>query len=340
MFVLFRARRENALCRVARSFLASTSGGGGGGGIGGGVGRHPRWWQMPKDVNAKSNLQSSCSYASKSSKKRRHSESDVLAAIRSRVAVRSPSDVPDGSNRMEDIPEGVLYGEHNDPSEERHLETQTEEEKEILEALSGLLDEDGEIKAEDRFPPLEHFYQDARSLEKEKRQEREKVKQLEHTMRRVKKVDRFGASLGTGKRKTAVAQVRIAPATSRRVGTEEEEDEDEDEKDEEIFGEIVVNGKPLDEYFQDSSLRQHVLAPFAATNTIGLFDVRIVVHGGGLSGQSQAARLGVARSLQNYDPAFRSQLKPMGLLTRDSRVVERKKPGLKKARKAFQWVKR
>ena len=290
---------------------------------------------MPKDV--KSNLR--CSYASKSSKKRRHSESEVLAGIRSRVAVRSPSDVPDGSNnRMEDIPEGVLYGEHNDPSEERHLETQTEEEKEILEALSGLLDEDGEIKAEDRFPPLEHFYQDARSLEKEKRQEREKVKQLEHTMRRVKKVDRFGASLGTGKRKTAVAQVRIAPATSRRVGTEEEEDED--EKDEEIFGEIVVNGKPLDEYFQDSSLRQHVLAPFAATNTIGLFDVRIVVHGGGLSGQSQAARLGVARSLQNYDPAFRSQLKPMGLLTRDSRVVERKKPGLKKARKAFQWVKR
>ena len=112
--------------------------------------------------------------------------------------MRSPSDVPDGSNnRMEDIPEGVLYGEHNDPSEERHLETQTEEEKEILEALSGVLDEDGEIKAEDRFPPLEHFYQDARSLEKEKRQEREKVKQLEHTMRRVKKVDRFGASLGT-----------------------------------------------------------------------------------------------------------------------------------------------
>jgi len=239
---------------------------------------------------------------------------------------------------MEDIPEGVLYGEHNDPSEERHLETQTEEEKEILEALSGLLSEDGEIKAEDRFPPLEHFYQDVRSLEKEQRQEREKVKQMEHTMRRVKKVDRFGASLGTGKRKTAVAQVRIAPATSRRVGTEEEEDED--EKDEEIFGEIVVNGKPLDEYFQDSSLRQHVLAPFAATNTIGLFDVRIVVHGGGLSGQSQAARLGVARSLQNFDPAFRSQLKPMGLLTRDSRVVERKKPGLKKARKAFQWVKR
>ena len=324
MFVLFRRNAR----RVARSFLASTSGGGGGGG----GGAQPRW-QMPKVSNR-------CSYASKSSKKRRHSESEVLAGIRSRVAVRSPSDVPDGSNRMEDIPEGVLYGEHNDPSEERHLETQTEEEKEILEALSGLLDEDGEIKAEDRFPPLEHFYQDARSLEKEKRQEREKVKQLEHTMRRVKKVDRFGASLGTGKRKTAVAQVRIAPATSRRVGTEEEEDEDEDEKDEEIFGEIVVNGKPLDEYFQDSSLRQHVLAPFAATNTIGLFDVRIVVHGGGLSGQSQAARLGVARSLQNYDPAFRSQLKPMGLLTRDSRVVERKKPGLKKARKAFQWVKR
>ena len=107
-----------------------------------------------------------------------------------------------------------------------------------------------------------------------------------------------------------------------------------------MFGEIVINGKPLDEYFQDVSLRQHVLAPFAATNTLGLFDVRVLVHGGGLSGQSQAARLGVARSLQNYDPAFRAQLKPLGFLTRDSRIVERKKPGLKKARKAFQWVKR
>ena len=230
---------------------------------------------MPKDI-VKSNLQKAVLITRRNRAKNADRESEVLAGIRSRVAVRSPSDVPDGSNnRMEDIPEGVLYGEHNDPSEERHLETQTEEEKEILEALSGVLDEDGEIKAEDRFPPLEHFYQDARSLEKEKRQEREKVKQLEHTMRRVKKVDRFWReSRDREEEDGGGASGRIAPATSRRVGTEEEEDEDEDEKDEEIFGEIVVNGKPLDEYFQDSSLRQHVLAPFAATNTIGLFDVR------------------------------------------------------------------
>ena len=148
-------------------------------------------------------------------------------------------------------------------------------------------------------------------------------------------MDRFGGSVGTGKRKTAVAQVRIVPAKGSKAG-----DEEETEEEEEVFGEIVINGKPLDEYFQDVSLRQHVLAPFAATNTLGLFDVRVLVHGGGLSGQSQAARLGVARSLQNYDPAFRAQLKPLGFLTRDSRIVERKKPGLKKARKAFQWVKR
>lgn len=274
-------------------------------------------------------------YSSKSSKKRPHSESEILAMIRSQIAIPVPSDIPDGTNNIDDIPEGILYGEFNDPTAERHLETQTKEEKEIIDELRALVLEREEPRAEDRLPPLEHFYQDAKSLEKEKRQEREKIKQMEQTMNRVKKVDRFGGSVGTGKRKTAVAQVRIVPAKGSKAG-----DEEETEEEEEVFGEIVINGKPLDEYFQDVSLRQHVLAPFAATNTLGLFDVRVLVHGGGLSGQSQAARLGVARSLQNYDPAFRAQLKPLGFLTRDSRIVERKKPGLKKARKAFQWVKR
>lgn len=255
--------------------------------------------------------------------------------IRSRVEITSPSDIPDGSAGIDKIPEGVLYGNYNDPTEKRHLETQTEDERAILEELNALVFDREEPRPEDRFPPLEHFYQDLRSLEKEKRHEREKMKQIEQTMSRVKKIDRGGGSVGTGKRKTAVAQVRIVPAKGSKAG-----DEEETEEEEEVFGEIVINGKPLDEYFQDVSLRQHVLAPFAATNTLGLFDVRVLVHGGGLSGQSQAARLGVARSLQNYDPAFRAQLKPLGFLTRDSRIVERKKPGLKKARKAFQWVKR
>lgn len=286
-------------------------------------------------IKAMNNKHQVSHYSSKSSKKRPHSESEILAMIRSQIAIPVPSDIPDGTKNIDDIPEGILYGEFNDPTAERHLETQTKEEKEIIEELRELVLEREEPRAEDRLPPLEHFYQDAKSLEKEKWQEREKIKQMEQTMNRVKKIDRFGGSVGTGKRKTAVAQVRIVPAKGSKAG-----DEEETEEEEEVFGEIVINGKPLDEYFQDVSLRQHVLAPFAATNTLGLFDVRVLVHGGGLSGQSQAARLGVARSLQNYDPAFRAQLKPLGFLTRDSRIVERKKPGLKKARKAFQWVKR
>lgn len=72
----------------------------------------------------------------------------------------------------------------------------------------------------------------------------------------------------------------------------------------------------------------------------GMFNFGVTVHGGGLSAQSQAVRHGLARALQNYNPEFRSALRPAGLLTRDSRVVERKKPGKAKARKSFQWVKR
>ena len=326
--------RQNAR-RVARSLLASTSGSSSTSNNGAGrtrlsdfvVASTPRAQPMMR-----------CWYSSKSSRKRPHSESEILSMIRSRVEITSPSDIPDGSAGIDKIPEGVLYGNYNDPTAKRHLETQTEDERAILEELNALVFDREEPRPEDRFPPLEHFYQDLRSLEKEKRQEREKMKQIEQTMSRVKKIDRGGGSVGTGKRKTAVAQVRIVPA--RGPKKDENNIDDDEEEEEEVFGEIIVNGKPMDEYFKDVSLRQHVLAPLAATNTLGLFDVRVIVHGGGLSGQSQAARLGVARCLQNYDPAFRAQLKPMGLLTRDSRIVERKKPGLKKARKAFQWVKR
>ena len=79
---------------------------------------------------------------------------------------------------------------------------------------------------------------------------------------------------------------------------------------------------------------------FLASNTAGLFDVWCTVKGGGINGQAGAVRLGISRALQNFNPAFRPSLKSAGLLTRDSRRVERKKPGQKKARKKFQWVKR
>ena len=332
--------RQNAR-RVARSLLASTSGSSNTtSSNNGGAGKCflSDFFVASTPRKAQPRMMR-CWYSSKSSRKRPHSETEILSMIRTRVAITSPSDIPDGSAGIDKIPEGVLYGNYNDPTEKRHLETQTEDERAILEELNALVFDREAPRPEDRFPPLEHFYQDLRSLEKEKRQEREKMKQIEQTMSRVKKIDRGGGSVGTGKRKTAVAQVRIVPARGPKKD-ENNIDDDDDDDDEEVFGEIIVNGKPMDEYFKDISLRQHVLAPLAATNTLGLFDVRVIVHGGGLSGQSQAARLGVARCLQNYDPAFRAQLKPMGLLTRDSRIVERKKPGLKKARKAFQWVKR
>ena len=103
---------------------------------------------------------------------------------------------------------------------------------------------------------------------------------------------------------------------------------------------MVVNGRSLIDYFKRATHADEVVKPFGATRTAGRFDVKATVKGGGLSGQAGAVRHGAARALQNYDPALRTALKRAGLLTRDSRMVERKKPGRKKARKAFQWVKR
>jgi small subunit ribosomal protein S9 len=264
---------------------------------------------------------------STNTKTRRMTAEELIQKIKKTIQVQSEEDIPEdrpfgtAKKVRKDIPDGVLYGSMNDPTPGRHLLKQSEEEVEILESLDSVFN--GEFADGDLLPPLEHFYQDVNVLEKEARQEREKRKQLEQKEFRVKKIDVYGGASATGKRKTAVAQVRIKPALS-----------------EESAGEIEVNGIPMDEYFAQTSLRQHVLAPFAATRTLGLFDMKVFVNGGGLSGQSQACRLGVARCLQNFDPSFRPALKQMGFLTRDSRVVERKKPGLKKARKAFQWVKR
>jgi small subunit ribosomal protein S9 len=93
-------------------------------------------------------------------------------------------------------------------------------------------------------------------------------------------------------------------------------------------------------YFPRAAHREHVLQPFVATEKLGAFDVFASVAGGGSTGQAGALRLGVARALQNYAPKMREELKGEGFLTRDPRVVERKKPGQAKARKRFQWVKR
>ncbi|MGN6160962.1 MAG: 30S ribosomal protein S9 [Marmoricola sp.] len=123
----------------------------------------------------------------------------------------------------------------------------------------------------------------------------------------------------TGRRKEAVARVRIVPGT----------------------GKWTINGRELDSYFPNKLHQQVVNEPFATTQMEGRFDVIARIHGGGITGQAGALRLGVARALNAVDvEANRPSLKKAGLLTRDARVIERKKAGLKKARKAPQFSKR
>ncbi|NCQ23483.1 MAG: 30S ribosomal protein S9 [Rhodobacteraceae bacterium CG17_big_fil_post_rev_8_21_14_2_50_63_15] len=130
--------------------------------------------------------------------------------------------------------------------------------------------------------------------------------------------DALGRSYATGKRKDAVARVWIKPGS----------------------GKVVVNGKPMKEYFARPVLQMILKQPFTVSGTEGQFDVTATVAGGGLSGQAGAVKHGVSKALQLYEPSLRGALKAAGFLTRDSRVVERKKYGKRKARRSFQFSKR
>ncbi len=123
---------------------------------------------------------------------------------------------------------------------------------------------------------------------------------------------------GTGRRKTSVARVRLYPGT----------------------GEIVVNDKPMEEYFVRDVDRVHVREPLRQSGMLEQFNVMVKVEGGGVSGQAGAVRHGIARALLEANPDLRPMLRKSGLLTRDPRQKERKKPGLKRARKAPQYTKR
>ena len=105
-------------------------------------------------------------------------------------------------------------------------------------------------------------------------------------------------------------------------------------------GKITVNGKDFKEYFPVDTMQYKLEQPFNIADLAGKFDVKVNVNGGGTTGQAEAIRLAISRALCKIDPENRVSLKPEGMLTRDSRIVERKKPGQKKARKKFQWVKR
>ena len=133
-----------------------------------------------------------------------------------------------------------------------------------------------------------------------------------------KKVDKYGRAYATGKRKDAVARVWIKPGT----------------------GKTTVNGRELDVYFARPVLRMIIAQPLVVANRVGQYDLMISVAGGGLSGQAGAVRHGLAKALTNFEPELRPALKKEGFLTRDSRVVERKKYGKRKARRSFQFSKR
>ncbi len=130
--------------------------------------------------------------------------------------------------------------------------------------------------------------------------------------------DAHGRAYATGKRKDAVARVWVKPGS----------------------GKVTVNGKEMDAYFARPVLRMVIGQPFSVANVSGQFDVLATVKGGGLSGQAGAVKHGISKALSLFDPELRPALKAAGFLTRDSRTVERKKYGKRKARRSFQFSKR
>ena len=141
---------------------------------------------------------------------------------------------------------------------------------------------------------------------------------LENTPLPEKKVDEHGRAYATGKRKNAVARVWLKPGS----------------------GIIKINGKISDDYFARPVLRMLINQPLVAAERVDQFDVTCSVTGGGLSGQAGAIRHGISKCLVNFEPEVKKALKPGGFLTRDSRVVERKKYGRAKARRSYQFSKR
>ncbi|KAG4130152.1 hypothetical protein ERO13_D09G125100v2 [Gossypium hirsutum] len=175
----------------------------------------------------------------------------------------------------------------------------------MLDSLIALKD----LEGVEGLPPLS-VIEDMPEMERQKLEEMAKE--------RVRQVDDKGRAYGTGRRKCSIARVWVEPGD----------------------GKFIINDKEFDVYFPMLDHRAALLRPFSETKTLGLWDIKCTVKGGGLSGQVGAIQLGISRALQNFEPELRPPLRAAGFLTRDSRVVERKKPGKAKARKSFQWVKR
>ncbi len=144
------------------------------------------------------------------------------------------------------------------------------------------------------------------------------VAEIEEKAPRKPEIDEFGRAYATGRRKDAVARVWIKRGS----------------------GKVTVNGRDQSTYFARQTQRLILNQPFLIVNSVGHYDVMCTVKGGGLSGQAGAVRHGISRALENFDPANRPALKKAGMLTRDARIVERKKVGKHKARRTKQWAKR
>jgi small subunit ribosomal protein S9 len=140
---------------------------------------------------------------------------------------------------------------------------------------------------------------------------------IEKNIIKTKETNRYFT--GIGRRKTSIASVRF----TAKAG-----------------GQIMVNGKKLEEYFPEVLLQEKIKSPLQLVNLLGKADLTILVRGGGKTGQAEAIRLGIARAIQKYDINLRKPLKIATFLKRDARIKERKKPGLKRARRAPQWQKR
>eukprot|EP00592_Proboscia_alata_P008334 CAMPEP_0194357246 /NCGR_PEP_ID=MMETSP0174-20130528/4757_1 /TAXON_ID=216777 /ORGANISM="Proboscia alata, Strain PI-D3" /LENGTH=334 /DNA_ID=CAMNT_0039127181 /DNA_START=94 /DNA_END=1098 /DNA_ORIENTATION=+ len=205
----------------------------------------------------------------------------------------------------------ILHGNYNDPEDEEEI-TDEQYEKEF-----------GKVKVDPDKASALQANRDANTrklMELEKTMNRQKITWLERTLPtpRVVELDTLGRAFGRGGRKRATASVWLTPG----------------------FGNVTINAIDAVDYFDRQAHREALMEPFVATETSGLFDAAVNVHGGGKSGQAGAVRHGIARALEKYNPEYRPPMKFLGLMTRDSRRVERKKFGLKKARKAPQWVRR
>jgi small subunit ribosomal protein S9 len=189
--------------------------------------------------------------------------------------------------------------------------------KKSLSDLGALTGQEPEAPAVAETPAAETVTADATEAAETIEAPAPVVTQVE-TPLREQQLDKYGRAYATGRRKDAVARVWLKPGS----------------------GKIEVNGRDQSIYFARPTLRLVINQPFGVTDRVGQYDVVATVKGGGLSGQAGAVKHGIAQALSRYEPALRTAVKREGFLTRDSRVVERKKYGRAKARRSFQFSKR